>query len=284
MVVSGCYRPPMRVRRQLVLLSVVIVVVVGSGCASAAATDPASAAEIASIETTLQVARDALAAGDVPSFMAQWTDAGLQDVFYESGGAFIGNTGYYVGAKQYRLGAETSAPVVLGDSATVVVPLFFRLVGPARKFSLVKQGGVWVIDGAELTSAQVHDATAVGVTFDESSIRFETSGPTNGDIALQVRNPTTRTHQFNILTAPPDQDLVAFFEHPENGPPVPAGRSMPDGFDFVGGVVGIEPGMSVTVFVYEVLPPGRYVMFCNAEDDAGGVHSRHGEFLEFTIS
>ena len=154
--------------------------------------------------------------------MAVWTDAGLQDVFYESGYAFAGNTGYYLAAKQYRLGPETSAPVVLGDSATVVAPLFFRLVGPVRKLSLTRRASAWVIDGAELASTQVSDATAVGVSFDGSSIRFEGAGPTNGDIALQIRNPTSRTHQLNILTAPPDQDLVAFFEHPENGPPVPA--------------------------------------------------------------
>ncbi|MDL2334779.1 MAG: hypothetical protein QFC55_01940 [Chloroflexota bacterium] len=274
----------MRVRRRLLSLSLILVVAVGSGCANAARTDPASAAEVAAIETTLQTARDALVAGDVPGFMKEWTDSGLQDVFYESGNAFVGNTGYYLAAKQYRLGAATSAPVVLGDSAAVVAPLYFRLVGPVRKFSLVKQGGIWVIDGAELASTQVTDTTAIGVAFKESSIRFETTAPINGDIALQVRNPTARTHQLNILTAPPDQDVVAFFEDPESAPPVPEGRSMPEGFDFVGGVVGIEPGMTVTVLMYDVLPPGRYVLFCNEEDNAGGgPHSMRGEYLEFTI-
>ncbi len=275
----------MFVTRRLFSLAFVLAVAVGSGCASAVGTDSASAAEVAAIEATLQAARDALVAGDVPGFMTEWTDSGLQDVFYESGDAFVGNTGYYLAAKQYRLGAETSAPVLLGDRATAVAPLYFRLVGPVRQFSLVKRSGVWVIDGAELASTQVIDATAISVAFDESSIRFETTAPMNGDVALQVRNPTTRTHQLNILTAPPDQDLVAFFEHPESAPPVPEGKSMPEGFDFIGGVVGIAPGMSVTVLMHDVLPPGRYVLFCNEEDDAGGgPHSLHGEYLEFTIS
>ena len=275
----------MPIRRRLLSLSFVLAVTVGGGCANAVGTDPASAAEVAAIETTLQTARDALVTGDVPGFMNEWTDSGLKDVFYESGDAFVGNTGYYLAARQYRLGAETSAPVVQGDQATVVAPLFFRLVGPVRKFSLIKQGDAWVINGAQLTTTEVRDATTVGVVYDGSSIRFESSAPADGKIALQVRNPTSQTHQLNILTAPVGQDLTVFFEHPEDAPPVPEGRSMPEGFDFVGGVVGIGPGMSVTVLMYQDLPPGRYVLFCNSEDGAdGAVHSRKGEYLEFAVS
>ncbi|MEO6350773.1 MAG: hypothetical protein ABIP53_08980 [Candidatus Limnocylindrales bacterium] len=173
---------------------------------------------------------------------------------------------------------------MLGNTATVVAPLFFRLLGAAREFSLVKIDGAWAINGAKLTTSDVPNVTTIGVVFGESSIRFETLAITNGNIALQVRNPTARQHELNILTAPPEQDLAAFFEHSEDGLPVPEGRSMPEGFDFVGGVVAIEPGVTVTLLVSQPLPAARYVMFCNSEDDtAGEAHSRRGEFLEFTI-
>ena len=216
--------------------------------------------------------------------MELWTDNGLQQVFYESGDAFVANTGYYLGTKQYSLGAS-SAPTVVGNTATTVAPMFFRLVGAAREFSLVKMDGVWKVDGATLTTTDVGDAMPIDVAFGESSILFDSSAITDGNIALQVHNPTTRRHELNILTAPPEQDVAAVFEHPEDAPPLPEGKSMPEGFDFVGGVVGIEPGLTVTVLFAQTLPAARYFMFCNNEDDPPGEpHSKRGEFLEFTIA
>jgi hypothetical protein len=243
----------------------------------------ASNADVAAVEATIRAARDSLAGGDAVAFMESWTDDGLQQVFHESGNAFIANSGYYVGARQYRLGAS-SPPTVTGSTATVVALLFFRLVGTARQFTLVEVDGEWKIDGAALTTMEVDDVTPIGIAFGESSITYESAAITQPGIALQVHNPTTRRHELNILTAPPDQDMTAFFEHPDDAPPVPEGKSMPDGFDFVGGVNDIEPGMTVTVLFSGGLPPARYVMFCNSEDDAAAEpHSRRGEFLEFTV-
>jgi hypothetical protein len=256
----------------------------GPACSKDGGTGDADAADVASVDTTMQAARDALAAGDVDAFMELWTDNGLQQVFYEFGDEFVANSGYYLGAKQYSLGAS-SAPIVRGNTATTVAPLFFRLVGAAREFSLVKMDGVWKVDGAMLTTTDTGDAIPVDVAFGELSILFDSSAITDGNIALQVDNPTTRRHELNILTAPPEQDVAAFFEHPEDAPPVPEGMSMPEGFDFVGGVVDIEPGVTVTVLFSQALPAARYFMFCNNEEDAPGEpHSKRGEFLEFTIA
>jgi hypothetical protein len=59
---------------------------------------------------------------------------------------------------------------------------------------------------------------------------------------------------------------------------------MPDGFDFVGGVSAIDPGVTVTVVFLRTLPSARYVMFCGAEGEPPGApHSEQGEFAEFTI-
>lgn len=268
-------------RRGHLLFGVVLMIV--SACVSDDRSDGAATADVAAVEATMKAARDSLAAGDAVAFLESWTDDGLQQVFHESGDAFIANSGYYVGARQYRLGAS-SAPIVTGSTATVVAPLFFRLVGTARQFNLVEVDGEWKIDGAAPTTIEVDEAMPIGITFGESSITYEAAAITQPDIALQVRNPTSRRHELNILTAPPDQDIAEFFEHPEDAPPVPEGKSMPDGFDFVGGVNDIEPGMAVTVLFSGELPPARYVMFCNSEDDATGEpHSRSGEFLEFTI-
>jgi hypothetical protein len=256
----------------------------GAACGNGGSKNTDDAAEADAVDAAVRAAREALAAGDVDGFLAVWTDDGLQQVFHEFGDAFVANTGYYVGTKQYSLGTS-SAPTVVGDTATTVAPLFFRLVGVTREFSLVKVEGTWRIDGSALATADVGEATAIDVAFGESSIVSDelTTAP-QGDIALQVRNPTTRLHDLMILTAPPGADVATLFLHPESAPPLPEGRSMPEGFDFVGGVSGIEPGGRVTVVFSTRLPAARYFVFCNSEDGEAGVpHSQRGEFLEFTI-
>lgn len=265
---------------------VVALAMAGVGCSDDTGiknSDITDDADVVAVEATMQAARGALAGGDVAAFMDVWTDDGLQDVFHEFGGAFVANTGYYLGAKQYSLG-ESAEPTVAGDTATTIAPLFFRLVGVFRQFSLIKIDGVWRIDGATLSTADAGDVAVIDVEFGESSIDFDPLAIVDGDIALQVHNSTNTMHEFNIVTAPPEQDLAAFFEHPEDGPPVPEGKSMPEGFDFVGGVNEIESGASVTIVFAQTLPAARYFVFCNTEDDASReAHSKRGEFAEFTI-
>ncbi|HEY7627370.1 MAG TPA: hypothetical protein VH761_09895, partial [Ilumatobacteraceae bacterium] len=262
------------------LLFLIAVLAAVPACGDDSKSDDAEAVDVAAVEATLRAARDDLSTGDVAGFMESWTDNGLQQVFHEAGEAFIANSGYYVGARQYVLGAS-SAPVVVGDTATAVAPLFFRLLGVVREFTLIKVDGAWKIDSAAMTTTDVDNA--IDIAFGESSIGFDSSAITEDTAALQVRNPTTRRHELNVLTAPPELDIAAFFEHPEDAPPVPEGMSMPEGFDFVGGVVDIEPGMTLTVLFSQSLPPARYAMFCNSEDGATAEpHSKRGEFLEFT--
>jgi hypothetical protein len=269
------------IRRRLLLLLAVAVMIPAAACNRGSS--GGDAVEVAAVDAAIDAARHALAAGDVAGFMAVWTENGLQQVFYEAGEAFMANSGYYVGTKQYTLG-ESSTPTVMGDTATVVAPLFFRLVGAARQFTLRRFDGTWKIDAAALTTIDPRDATPVGVTFRDSTIRLDAADVADGNIALQVHNPSRSRHELNILTAPPEEDIASFFEHPEDAPPVPEGRSMPDGFDFVGGVVGIEPGTTVTVLFSKALPPARYVLFCNGEDGGStGPHSRTGEFVELAI-
>jgi hypothetical protein len=143
---------------------------------------------------------------------------------------------------------------------------------------------LWRVDGAKLTTSDAGDAAVVEIAFGDDSIDFDASTIVDGNIALQIHNPTDSQHDLNILTAPPERDLGPFFKHPELEPPLPEGRSMPEGFDFVGGANRIEPGATVTVVFSTALPAARYVFFCNAEDDSpAGAHSMRGEFAEFTI-
>jgi hypothetical protein len=81
-----------------------------------------------------------------------------------------------------------------------------------------------------------------------------------------------------------DGAIAPAVEHQENAPPLPEGRSKPARFDFVGGVVGIEPATAVTVVFSRPLPPARYAVFCNAEDGSTAEpHSAKRGFLELTI-
>jgi hypothetical protein len=239
--------------------------------------------DAAAVEATMDQVSAALDAGDVEAFVASWTDAGLEQVFSETTATFATQTGYYVEAIQWSLGPTTDT-VVTGTSATTVAPLFFRLVGAPRRFSLVNDGVTWRIDGADLTTADTGDATVVDVTFDGVPASLTVSEVPDGDIALNVHNATQVVHEVNIITVPVSRDMTAFFEHPELEPPLPEGRSMPEGMDFIGGIHRIAAGATVTVLLQRALPPGRYVLFCNAGDEAGDEHSRAGEFFDFTVS
>ena len=247
-------------------------------------TDRADAADVAAVEATIQAVRDAFAAGDVAGVINLWTENGLQELFHESSESFENNTGYYVGAKQYSLGASSNT-TVSGETATTIAPLFFRLVGVVRQFTLIKQDGLWKIDGGALATTDAGDAVVIDIDFSESAIEFDVSAIVDGNIALLVHNSTAKRHELNILTALADRDITAFFEHPEDEPPLPEGQSMPEGTDFIGGVSAIDSGVTVTILLSETLPPARYVFFCNSEDDPSGQpHSKSGEFAEFTIA
>jgi len=238
--------------------------------------------EEAAVEVAIQQTSAALAAGDVEAFVDHWTDDGLQQVFAESTETFARQSGYYVQARQWALGPPSQTEVS-GTTATSIAPLFFRLVGAPRRFSMVREAGTWKIDGAELTTTDVGDARVVDVILEGSSIDLDASAIVDGDIALDVRNGTSDVHELNIITVPKSRDMAAFFAHPELEPPLPEGRSMPDGMDFIGGINRLEPGARVTVLFQQPLPPGRYVLFCNVEDPSGRPHARLGEYIEFTV-
>jgi hypothetical protein len=268
------------VKRHIVFVACLAIGLIA--CSDDAKTDRAESADVAAVDATMEAVRDTLAAGDVAGFLNLWTDNGLQQLFHETSDSF--ETGYYVGAKQYSLGASAGT-TVSGDAATTFAALYFRLVGVVRQFSLVRQDGVWKVDGGTLATADAGNAAVIDVAFGESTIEFDPSLIVDGNIALRVHNSTAQRHELNMLTALPERDITAFFEHPEDEPPVPEGRSMPEGTDFIGGVSSIDPGVTVTILFSETLPAARYVFFCNSEDDPSGTpHSKSGEFAEFTIA
>lgn len=224
----------------------------------------------------------ALDAGDVDAFVAQWTDDGLEQVFGQTTATFATQTGYYVEAIQWSLGPAADT-VVTGTTATTVAPLFFRMVGAPRRFSLVNDGAAWKIDGADLATVDAPDDQLAGVTIAGSAIGVEPGSIQDRTRALEVRNATTNVHELMIMSVPMTFDISAFFAHPELGSELPEGQSMPDGTDFVGGVNAIEPGTTVTMLLRQGLQSGRYVLFCNVEDSAGVPHAEQGEYADFTV-
>jgi hypothetical protein len=157
------------------------------------------------------------------------------------------------------------------------------LVGAARRFSLVQVGGAWKIDAADLTTTDVPAVQLVQVTLGGSSLGFDASAIHNGDVALDVRNPTSDVHELSIITVPASMDMADFFAHPERQAELPEGHSMPTGMDFIGGITRIQPGAEVTIVFRRPLPAAHYVLFCNVEDGSDTPHARLGEFTEFTI-
>ena len=71
------------------------------------------------------------------------------------------------------------------------------LAQAVRQFSLIRQDGVWKVDGGALTTADAGDATLIDVDFGESAIEFDVSAIVDGNIALRVTNSTTQRHELN---------------------------------------------------------------------------------------
>jgi hypothetical protein len=264
------------------LAALLIVAVVFGMAVSACGGDDGRSDASAAVESTIQAAGAALAAGDVEGFVARWTDEGMRQVFDETTRTFPEGSGYYVRAKQWTLGPAAQTRVA-GTRATTVAVLSFRLVGAPRRFSLVNEGGAWKIDGAELTTVDVPDARSVEVAVGTFPMALDASSIGDGDIALNVRNATGDIHELDIMTVPRSKDVASFFAHPELEAALPEGRSMPDGMDFIGGISRIAPGATVTILFGHALPPGRYVLFCNVEDAPGQPHAQLGEYTEFTV-
>jgi hypothetical protein len=237
--------------------------------------DDGGGAEAAEVEAAVQAAIDAWNDGDLDGFLAAFTDNGIQALFdasREDASEFLAPAG----EPALQLG-EFSATEVDGETATTEVSGFFvGALGTPQRFSLVLEGGVWLIDDREFLAGEVPEAaTAVDLALSEFAFNFEPSDITGGNIAFNVQNIGGEPHEIGMARIAADADLEELVRSEEEEPP-----GLLEEVGFVG---PFEAGSEATVLFTEPLEPGRYVLACFIEAADGEPHALKGMIAEFTI-
>ena len=228
------------------------------------------------VEETVRTVADAWNTGDVDRFLAQWTDEGLRAEFG-------------VGVEEARQALpdaigeptitvrELSNTQVSGNTATTEARLGFGKVLQPRRYSLIKDGDAWKINGSEVLMAEVPgDVQTVNVEMDEFAFRFDAEAIDGGDVAFIAQNVGAQPHELILARIPEDLDIEQALRSPDP----------PEGIEFIaaGGPWGPNAGGSI-VFI-DALEAGRYIMVCflpDTSDPQATPHAFKGMLAEFTI-
>ena len=167
---------------------------------------------------------------------------------------------------------------VSGNTATVHVMFALGTQRSSVRQSMVKQDGVWKIDGEERLSPGIQSGTTtVDLQIDECTLVSESNAVTSANVAFRVENVGKRPHHFMLNRVPEGLDLMLLL-HGDGSPH--------EGIEDVAFVDSLEPGEQINVAFTKPLAPGRYVLLCfrpNLDDPQGLPHIAAGIVAEFTV-
>ena len=238
----------------------------------------AQAAEAAGdVEVAVRAVADDWNGKDSEAFLGRFTDKGFQESFdatKDEGRQFLPE---FIGDPALTI-RELSNTKVNGNTATIEVEVAFGIAIDASRFSMVKGGEAWKIDGEELLSNPTipNGVTAVNVVLAEFAFGFDSSAVTGGNVGFILENVGQQEHEFFVARAPegpPLFDLLELIET-EGG-----------GVEPLGGIT-VEPGKKRNLAFTEALSPGRYIVVCflpDVNDPEGTPHIFKGMLAEFTV-
>lgn len=230
--------------------------------------------EAGRVETTLLRASEALRRGDFETYLAAFTNGGIQEVFQ---GATRVEALQALQSGQIQATPMTRFlnTTVNGNQASTEVDTSpDDDVGNLTRLLLLRQGGAWRIDGQETVSDEPPGGVAtVSVSAVDFAFRFDPSGVTSGNVAFAVANTGQQQHEL-FLARIPDGSTV---------PDILQAQAAPAGVDTVGAVGPLDPGESVTMTFNRPLEPGHYAMLCFLPDTDGTPHAFRGMFADFTV-
>ena len=219
---------------------------------------------------------------DVDGFIAAFTDKGLAELFgvpeeeldaaKEELAQFIGE-----GAPVVRGISNTK---VSGDTVTTEVENGSEGVIAIDRFTLMRDGNDWVVDGFEgfAVSPDIPGGyTTVEMSVNEFAFGFRREDVTTGKIAFHVTNAGKQTHEVPLMKVPEGFDLDAAI-HSEDG-------SGFDAVEFVGRIE-IEPGVENNMVFLNDLEPGNYALVCffpDTSDPEQTPHAFKGMKAEFEL-
>jgi hypothetical protein len=222
---------------------------------------------------------------DVDGFVAAFTDKGLAELFGvpEENLAdakaqlpqFIGE-----GAPLIRGFSNTK---VSGDTVTTEVENGSEGVIAIDRFTLMRDGNDWVVDGFEgfAVSPDIPGGyTTVEMSVNEFAFGFRREDVTTGKIALHVTNAGKQTHEVPLIKLTEGFDLDAAIQTAAE-----SGEGFGGDLEIVGRIE-IKPGTENNMVLLNDLEPGRYALVCffpDTEDPEQTPHALKGMTAEFEL-
>ena len=167
---------------------------------------------------------------------------------------------------------------VSNDTATIHAMFALGAHRNSVRYTMVKQGGVWKIDGEERLSPKIQGNTkVVDVRLDKCTSMFSSETITERNVALRVENVGEEHHHLILKKVPEELDLVRLLQSDE--PPS-------QGVDDVAFIRAPHAGEIIAVAFTEALEPGRYVLLCyplDPKDDEGVQLPAEGIAAAFTV-
>ena len=165
---------------------------------------------------------------------------------------------------------------VSGDNATIHAMFALGTQRRSVRESMVREEGVWKIDGAEQLSPKIPGGTdAVNMQLNESEFVFDSNAISSGNIAFTLENVGEQPHQLVLRRVL------------EDGQPLPTIRREEfEGMEFVASVDSLQPGEQINVAFTRPLVSGRYVLACllpDLDDPESPSHYDKGMVSEFTV-
>lgn len=219
----------------------------------------------ADVEETVRGAVAAENAKDADTFLALWTDKGLEE--YD-----VGSRSDVRSGNSENFGTDTveilriSDTKVDGDTATTTVD---ATVGEAQivpvvnqvSFSLVKKDSAWLLDGFDFRGgpAPGSGVKTVKITAQEYAFSLE-STQLSPNTAFSFVNLGQEAHEITLFKAPDEVDLMTAKAALE-GVDGQSLENIPVGYR-VDHVSFAEPGETQPVTFKDALPDGKYVLAC----------------------
>jgi hypothetical protein len=243
--------------RQKILL-VVAGIALAFGVA-ACGDDGNDAEEWASVRASLDAINQASLKGDAESFLKYITPRGLETVIFATEEE-VREFPVVISSESEGGFFKVGTIKIDGEKAVVTEgPRDDLVLFAPRALDMIKEGGVWKIDGGRMRDAGKPDgAVTVPVKmgdfhFEIDDSRFRVGKP----VLFEVKNDGTQPHHFVLFKLAPGVDLEAAL----------AAEGEVPGFEHIGGVGVWKPGESSDVALTRPLEAGsRYVFVCFLPD------------------
>jgi hypothetical protein len=253
----------------------------GDTSAPAAGVTPAAtraSGEAAAVEQTMRSAVDAYNKQNMAEFLSYWTDDGLMAEF-DAARADLQAAGaeFFEGPPLMLQSIGNTS--VSGNDATTEVELAFGIGVEKDKYSLVKEGGAWKIDGSEPQLASIPSGvTGVDVKLDEFSFTLDQNRLRGGNVAFNLDNVGDQDHEMVLIKSPASFGLTQLLQLQS--------EELPAGVEFVAAAGPIPSGEKGRIVFTEKLS-GHYMVVCFLPDTESAEETPHflkGMAVEFTIT